>query len=1036
MPQQVCLFLSTVSDEFKSYREALRHDLERPNVSVKIQEDFIITGSVTMAMLDDYIQQCDAVIHLVGDMTGAMANPPSIAFIRERYPDFGQRLPPITDLLLDEPAMSYTQWEAWLALYHRKTLIVAAPTADAERHTKYILNEEQRRRQQQHLARLKAVGYYPFTFASCDRLTVEVLRSSLQEILVIAGINIKPLALPQASIGAQFMGRDSLLEDLYQSLGPIPEKTGTPITAHVLSGLGGIGKTRLALEYAWRNENYTARLFVGADSATALQSNLAHLTHRNVLNLPEQSDTDEQKQRDAVIDWLNQYPGWLMILDNVDSENAANAVEDLIPRLNGGHILVTSRLSNYSNAVTVLPVKVLGENDAVEFLLARTSGKRRKQDDDAGQARVIAIELGYLPLALEQAGAYISQRRLDFKAYLDKFHQQAGSVLGWYDPRLMQYPKSVAITWQTSFDQLSDQARCLLQRLAWLSPAPIPESLLDVPIPDVDAEGNPWADLAELEGYSLASRASDSPSFTVHKLVQEVTRQQAGNPEFFRLQEMLAWLNAAFVGDPNDVRDWPVLDPLAPHALALARYADGKEIVEPTCRLLNQLGSLYLIKALYQEAEPLMRRVMTIHETSHGKEHLNITAALNNLAKLLKDTNRLAEAEPLVRRALAIDEARFGDKHPYVAHDLNNLALLLQDTNRLTEAEPLMRRALAIDEASLGDGHPKVAIRLNNLALLLKDTNRLTEAEPLMRRALSITETRYGNEHPNVALALNNLAQLLQASNRLAEAEPLMQRVVTIYETSYGKDHPNVAVALNNLAQLLQDTNRLAEAEPLMRRALSISETSYGKEHPDVAAALNNLAQLLKSTNRLAEAEAEPLMQRVVTIYETSYGKEHPNVAVALNNLAQLLKDTNRLAEAEPLMRRALSIAETSYGKEHPDVAAAFNNLAQLLQATNRLAEAEPLMRRALAIDEASFGDGHPNLARDLNNLATLLQATHRLIEAEPLMRRALVIFFRSYGDEHPSFETVAQNYFAIGGALGWTKEQIVETFQNELSKE
>ena len=156
----------------------------------------------------------------------------------------------------------------------------------------------------------------------------------------------------------------------------------------------------------------------------------------------------------------------------------------------------------------------------------------------------------------------------------------------------------------------------------------------------------------------------------------------------------------------------------------------------------------------------------------------------------------------------SIDEKSYGTEHPNVAIRLNNLARLLQDTNRLAEAEPLMRRALSIDEKSYGTEHPNVAIRLNNLAQLLKDTNRLAEAEPLMRRALSIDEKSYGTEHPNVARDLNNLARLLQDTNRLGEAEPLMKRHLVIlmkFTRVTGHPHPHLRDALSNYFALLKD---------------------------------------------------------------------------------------------------------------------------------------------------------------------------------------------------------------------------------------
>ncbi len=454
---------------------------------------------------------------------------------------------------------------------------------------------------------------------------------------------------------------------------------------------------------------------------------------------------------------------------------------------------------------------------------------------------------------------------------------------------------------------------------------------------------------------------------------------------------------------------------LRPALAEAAALSDSKLVASAS----NNLALLLKDTNRFEEAEPLMRKALAINEAAFGNQHPNVATCLNNLTSLLIDTNRIDEAEPLMRTALAIDEAFFGNQHPKLATDLNNLASLLKDTNRIDEAEPLMRKALAINEASFGNQHPTVAIRLNNLALLLKDTNRFDEAEPVMRRALAIDEASFGSQHPNVARDLNNLASLLKDTNRFDEAEPVMRRALAIDEASFGSQHPNVARDLNNLASLLQDTNRIDEAEPLMRKALAIDEASFGNQHPNVARDLNNLASLLQDTNRIDEAER--LMRKALAIDEASFGNQHPNVARDLNNLATLLKDTNRIDEAEPLMRKTLAIDEASFGNQHPKVAIDLNNLASLLKATNRFDEAEPLMRKALAIDEASFGNQHPSVATDLNNLALLLKDTNRIDEAEPLMRKSLDILeiFRSQtGYEHLHFQMFKGNYTALQQAI------------------
>jgi tetratricopeptide (TPR) repeat protein len=694
----------------------------------------------------------------------------------------------------------------------------------------------------------------------------------------------KPFNLPFSSLGGLFAGRDKDLADLDTAL--VGAK-GAPVALH---GLGGIGKTRLAIEYAWSREAvYSALLFISASDGAALNAGLAGLTAFEILDLPEKEARDDATKITAVLRWLEANPTWLMILDNVDDRAAVAEVAKLTPRLKGGHVIVTARASNFPAGVRKLEVSTLDEDAAAQFLLDRTDGDRSKSKDDAALARDLAHELGGHALALEQAGAHIARDRIGFARYLKLWSESRESALAWTDAPVTGSERTLATALGASIARLSKESRRLLERLAFLAPDPVPDSLLEVTVPGEVPATDAFEARAGLYAYSLITRVggepSGSPGFIVHRLVQDFARRAMSEERRRQaLREALEWVDAAFLGDPWDVRSWPVLDPLAPHALAVARRADEAGIAAPTARLFNDLGLLFQMKARYVEAEPLMRHALAIDEKAQGPNHPDVATNLNNLARLLLDTNRLAEAEPLMRRALTIDETSFGPEHPNVAIGLNNLAQLLQDTNRLTEAEPLFRRALAIDETSFGRDHPNVARDLNSLARLLHGTNRLAEAEPLFRRALAIDEKGLGPNHPNVARNLNNLALLHKATNRFAEAEPLMRRALEIDETSYGPEHPYVARDLNNLAQLLQDTDRLTEAEPLFRRALAIDETSFGPDHPNVARDLNNLALLLRATNRVDEVD--PLMRRALSILERSLGPDHPNTMTVRDNLA------------------------------------------------------------------------------------------------------------------------------------------------------
>jgi len=766
---------------------------------------------------------------------------------------------------------------------------------------------------------------------------------------------LPPNNLPFASLGPLFVGRQGELDRLRQSLETVGATAITQPTA--IQGLGGIGKTRLAVEYGQRSlQDYRWVLFVRADTPLDLKVQLGDLA--GLLQLPEAGRTDQNERYEAVIRFLASHPGWLLIIDNADSEESAAAVEALLPHFCGqGHVLITSRFRRWSGALTAEALTELRPEEAVRYLLLKTKGARQEEVQEREEAEALASQLadklGNLPLALEQAAAHIAAHGLSFRDYLRLWQEGRAEALEWYRAEAMpNYPLPVAVTLLSSFEAITPEARAMLWLLAWFAPTPLPEAVLDgaagievlglamalangqtnSPAPDLD----PLMALATLDRHCLVRRREDG-TVSVHRLVQEVVRTRIPAPERQQWLGLTLRLALNFLlpdPSPQDVRSWPRWEPMRDHAAVIVDLALTQGLGPEARQLMARMGSFLSARALFREAEPLIRQALAITEQGYGPEHPSVAAGLINLAALLQATNRLTEAEPIMRRALAIDEQSYGPDHPDVAIDLNNLATLLQATNRLAEAEPLMRRALAIDEQGYGPEHPDVAIDLNNLATLLQDTNRRAEAEPLMRRALAIAEQSYGPEHPAVASSLNNLATLLQATKRLAEAEPLMRRALTIDEQSYGPEHPAVARDLNNLAQLLQDTKRLAEAEPIMRRALAINEQSYGPKHPAVAASLNNLAQLLQTTKRLAEAE--PLMRRALAIDEQSYGPEHPAVARDLNNLALMFKAANRLAEAEPLMRRVVSILHQfgkSTGHRHPHMEDASANYLSLLQA-------------------------------------------------------------------------------------------------------
>jgi hypothetical protein len=713
-----------------------------------------------------------------------------------------------------------------------------------------------------------------------------------------------------------FTGRERELTQICEELHQAPTAVLVQGKVRVLAALGGAGKTTLAREYAHRFWRLYRQIF-WLDARLGLENEFARL---HDLLFPERAGRDIPPLRKAkeALRALEGSEDRLLVLDNVENEEATR---DWIPRTGNCRTLITSRFADWPEAagVRTIHLHVLSPEHSVAFLLRRT-GREGTTGAEAEACATLAEKLGYLPLALEIAGAYIAERKLSFAAYLARYAEAQAALLAENALGSTHYPDSVITTWRASIDAQPPLARALLRLCACLAPTPIPLALFTGQPADVDAFAQahfaapplPAAAAAlaledalirDLRRYSLV-QGWDGESFTVHGLVQAVEwfeAEKAGTAQAEALRAaMLALLLARYPDDGyENPKAWAMAEPLEPHVNAwLARLSEAAEPPEMAA-LLNASGTALYGRAQFAAAEQRLRRALAIGETSLGQDHPNVGTFLGALGKLLAEVSRPVEAESLLRRSLAISEANFGPFHTRVAKQLNNLTQLLQATNRLTEAEQMIRRALAIDEANFGLDHPEVARDLNNLATLLFVTKRLNEAEPLMRRALSIVETYHGHNSPLITSGLNSLAVLLYSTQRLTEAEPLMRRALVIDEASYGPDHPRLAIRLNNLARLLQATDRRAEAEPLMRRALAIDEASYGPDHPDVAIDLHNLARLLQATDR--RAEAEPLMRRHVAIFVSfakATGHEHPHLNTAVKNYAELLRAMGR-SEAE-----------------------------------------------------------------------------------------------------------------------------------------
>ncbi|HEY3368760.1 MAG TPA: FxSxx-COOH system tetratricopeptide repeat protein [Symbiobacteriaceae bacterium] len=727
-----------------------------------------------------------------------------------------------------------------------------------------------------------------------------------------------------------FTGRGSLLAGLRDAL-----HAGQPAAViQAITGLGGVGKTQVAIEYAYRHTHeYALGWWVRAEEPATLVADYARLAQNLGLRLEDPNNLAAAAE--AVRGWLEQQAGWLLIFDNA---TAPEAVSRYLPRGATGHVIITSRNAIWRDTARPFPVDVWSRGESIAFLQRRTG----KVDAAADQ---LAAALGDLPLALEHAGAYIDQNDIAVATYLDLFRKHQGRLMRGAKPP-KDYHATIATTWEISLRAVkkgSPAAIALMHLVAFLAPEDFPLDALRAGVQELPrvlagavADSIAFDEaISILRRYSLIERRGDA--LAVHRLVQAVIRDQLSARAWWKwawrkwTKVAIRLVNSQFPFESGNVRNWPQFEKLLPHALAVVSHAEqGHVAPKSVSRLLNEVGVYLRWRAEFEEAKRAFSRALAINVAEYGPRHLTVATGLNNLAEVLHDLGDLATARAHFERALAIDEAVYGRRHPAVATDLNNLGSVLQDLGDLTTARAHYERSLAIDEAAYGPHQPTVSTDLNNLASVLRDLGDLATARAHFERALAIHEAAYGPHHPTVATDLNNLASVLQDQGDLATARAHLERALAIDEAVYGPRHPTVATRLNNLALVLKDLGNLATARAYCERALAIDEAVYGPRHPTVATDLNNLAGVLKDLGDLATARAH--CERALAIDEAVLGPRHPTVATFLNNLAGVLRALGDLATARAHLERALAIAEAAYGPHHPTVAIFRNNLAGVMK--------------------------------------------------------------------------------------------------------
>lgn len=744
-----------------------------------------------------------------------------------------------------------------------------------------------------------------------------------------------------------FTGREEILVHLHDALRS--SQAAALTQAQAISGLGGIGKTQIAVEYAYRYRDYYQAIFwMNASSRDVLSADFVMIAA--LLNLPEQKEKDQDIVVRAVKRWLNTQSHWLLILDNVDN---LEMIVDFLPVHGTGDVLLTTRLQALGTSAQSVEVEKMGLDEGVKFLLSRTRvfvpgtpldqtmEEHKALQTQHAQATEIVTSLDGLPLALDQAGAYIEETRCGLSQYLNLYGTRRKELLMRRGRFPIDHPDSVAATWSLSFQQVKQESQAaadLLHLLAFLDPEAIPEEIITLGAAELGpALGTAANDPLQVDSiielllrYSLIRRTPEVKSLSIHRLVQAVLRDgMERDTQRMWAERSIRAVNRAF---PNvELQTWERCQRCLPHAQMCAASSREYELAFPEAALLFNKAATYLVaRARYQQAELMLLKALAIRPKVLEANYPDTARMLNDLGEVYRKLGKYQDAEILLQEALAIRQQALGKTHPDVAQTLHDLANLYRIRGAYVKAEPIYLQALHIRETTSGIDSPLVAQSFYGLARLYYSQEKYQQAEKFCKQALYIQEQHSGNNLPVIASTLTMLAKIYQGQNKLDQAEEMNLHALRMRESTSGENHPQVATITNNLVEIYHAKGKYLEAEPLITKALRIHEQSLGSEHPYMAYGLSNQAEnfFLQGDH----VQAESYYKKALTIREQHLGFDHPHTASIYYNLARLYFALERYEEAESFFRKALSIREQAFGLEHPVVVSTLEQYSILLR--------------------------------------------------------------------------------------------------------
>ncbi|MCX5331427.1 FxSxx-COOH system tetratricopeptide repeat protein [Streptomyces sp. NBC_00140] len=751
-----------------------------------------------------------------------------------------------------------------------------------------------------------------------------------------------------------FSGRETQIAQL---------RDGLPADRHsvvALHGMGGIGKSQIVLEYAYRFAGeYDLVWWIDAEQSDQIPVHYTELADRLGIALKEAGAEHNAR---TLLTALRGRRRWLIILDNAEDPDQ---VERWLPE-GSGHVLITSRNPNWRRLARPMSLDVFTRADSLAYF------KNRVPSTTEDEADALAGELGDLPLALAQAADMI-EKGTHAGLYLRLLRENTTILREGEDP---DYPVSLAAAVGIAAGNLADEhpdAAALLRLTAFLGPDPIPTDWLvnaRARLTTIPAHPDEltWmrSTLEPLRRYSLVR--IDGGAFQVHRLTQAVLRDQVDGVQAEAISDDVAAVLAVVApGDPQDPADWPAWASMVSHLGS--RHIDVTHRPELRRTLCDAIHFL-IRSAQPKAAAELAATLRDAWTTEVGADDADVLTCMQYLGHATADLGDLRGARPIIEDAFNRRRRTLGDDDPDTLKSANDLAAILGGLGASREALVMYREILASRRRLLGDDHPDTLLSASNFAGSLYTSGDVVAARELEKDVLTRRRRLRGDDHPETLRSAIQLADSLHQLDEVTDAHRLLRETWERCRTTLGDDHPVSLSAARSLGIVLKDLGRHDEARTIIENALARSRRVHGDDHPDTSRVMYALARVLHDVRE--DQEARRVLVDTIASQRRVQGPDHGETLLSMNQLAISLGTLREFEEARRLLEEVLDRRRSGFGEEHPETLRTIYNLALILHEMRCSREAAPMLEHVLAVRRRTLGPEHKETSITVNALVTV----------------------------------------------------------------